>query len=177
MLTRAINSVAAQTLEAASLSIAIDEEKIGAWHIWQRALDGASTRWVAFLDDDDEMLPHHLETLCAAQEATGAHVIVSWYEVMYGVDPAPLGRFCQFPDQPALATTPFHSFGITCLVDRQFVVEHDVRFRERTLGVTPAEDAMFWREMADKGARFHQLPDITWRYYHGGHNTSGLPLW
>jgi GT2 family glycosyltransferase/glycosyltransferase involved in cell wall biosynthesis len=41
------------------------------------AIAAARGRWIAYLDDDDVFLPHHLETLVGAAEAAGARVAYS----------------------------------------------------------------------------------------------------
>jgi glycosyltransferase involved in cell wall biosynthesis len=42
------------------VSAALDIDRQGAAATRQRALEQAGTKWVAFLDDDDEMDPWHL---------------------------------------------------------------------------------------------------------------------
>src|SRR3546814_18596793 len=40
-----------------------------------RALEAVRTPWVAFLDDDDQFLPHHLQRLSQALTETQADVV------------------------------------------------------------------------------------------------------
>lgn len=173
-LARALASVQAQTYPVAGIAVAVDHDHAGAWVTRQRALDMVNTEWFAFLDDDDEWMPHHLERCVQAHFDSGCDVIVPWFDVVGGTDPTPGHRDLQFPKQPELASLPLHSFGITCLVRTAVVRDAGVRFRERIYGVTPAEDALFWRDLADAGVTFQQIGESTWRYFHDGENTSGL---
>lgn len=66
LLQRAIASALSQTMPAAAISVAIDYDRLGAAVTRQRALDAVQTRWVAFLDDDDELRPNHLAALFSA---------------------------------------------------------------------------------------------------------------
>lgn len=133
LLERALRSVLAQTMPAAAVSVAVDPDREGAAKTRQRALDAAQTRWVAFLDDDDELLPNHLAALFTATEdgaqylwsrfrigypnplyAKGAHTMTHRVEgsrieppFIYRDGPAPLGAgtFEQWNDnQPAQTT-------------------------------------------------------------------------
>lgn len=126
LLERALRSVLAQTMPAAAVSVAVDTERRGAAATRQQALDAVQTRWVAFLDDDDELLPNHLAELFRAAKQTGAEYLWSRYRVAYPAtksgnpalgpavmyarpegDPYPLGAgtFQQWNDaQPAQTT-------------------------------------------------------------------------
>ena len=172
LLRRALASVSAQSLPAAAVAVCQDLTHAGAGPTRQRALDMVRTPWVAFLDDDDELLPDHLAKLAIVAEATSADVVISWFDVIGGTDPFPMNRHAHFvPGQP------MHAHGITGLVRTRALLREGGRigFRPRIFGVTQAEDAMFWDDLAANGARFHQIPDVTWLWHHDSGNTSGLP--
>lgn len=168
LLKRAISSVLAQTHSVDALSIALDNHKDGAWVTRQRALDAVTTEWVAFLDDDDELLPHHVERCFQAQRESNADVIIPWYDVVGGEDPVPAHRGLQ------VSSLGMHSFGITCLVRMSKVRELGVRFISPSVTGIP-EDYSFWVEMWKGGAAFCAIPDTTWLWHHHGLNTSGKP--
>ncbi len=65
MLAEAVASVEAQTLSAEAHLIEVDHLRDGPAILRNRMLERAATEWVAFLDDDDLLDPHHLETLAA----------------------------------------------------------------------------------------------------------------
>lgn len=76
-LARAITSVGVQTLQPDAIIIANDTERRGSASTRNRALYAADTEWVAFLDSDDQFLPHHLEKLHNLAQKTGADVVYS----------------------------------------------------------------------------------------------------
>jgi glycosyltransferase involved in cell wall biosynthesis len=69
--SRAFASVCAQTLQPHEIMVLIDHHYDGEIATRNALLEMVQTPWIAWLDDDDEMMPHHLETL---------------YEMSYGVD-------------------------------------------------------------------------------------------
>lgn len=163
LLQRALLSVEAQTYPAYEVIVAVDHDREGAAVTRNRALMQAKTGWVAFLDDDDEMYPQHLERLVAHQLETGADVVWPWFDVIGGGDPFPVHFGRQWdPEHP-------HSFPITTLVRRRRAVKVG-GFPDE-----PWEDWNFWLRMNAAGAKFAHLPERTWAYHHDSYNTSGRP--
>jgi glycosyltransferase involved in cell wall biosynthesis len=76
-LLRMLDSVAAQTVLPAAVAIAVDHGREGSAVTRNRALFAASTKWVAFVDDDDALEVNHLAELVACAEETGADVVYS----------------------------------------------------------------------------------------------------
>jgi hypothetical protein len=128
------------------------------------------TEFVAFLDDDDELFPRHLELLAAEQARTGADVVYPWFEVVGGTDPFPEMYGKPF-DLDRLRTGQY--IPITVLA-RTEAVRAAGGFREQMneLGWTQ-EDWVLWLTMADQGRSFVHLPRRTWSWHHHGGNTSG----
>lgn len=162
----------AQSLPAAAISIAYDHERQGAAVTRNRTVYGAQTEWVAFLDDDDEFYPFHLEKLRECAEDTCADVVYPWFDVRGGTDPFPMHEGRQWdPNDP-------HIIPITTLVRRSVVIQAG-GFRppraddqERTVA---NEDWHFWLEVSRLGAEIVHLPERTWRWHHDTGNTAGLP--
>ena len=95
-LTRALTSVLDQTLGATQIIVTSDVHREGPAALRNRMLQQVRTKYVAFLDDDDEMLPKHLELLRGCAELTGADLVYPWFTVLQGgVDTGvdPLMRF------------------------------------------------------------------------------------
>src|ERR671922_2284910 len=65
---RALASVAAQTRPAHAVALTVDIDRDGAGPTRTRGLMMVRTEWTAFLDDDDELKPHHLEVLLGHAE-------------------------------------------------------------------------------------------------------------
>lgn len=176
MLKRAVGSVLGQTLPAAALAVAVDVRREGAAKTRDRALRSARTTWVAFLDDDDEMLSEHLAILLATARETEADYVFSYYTVvdadgreLAGVDP--LGKFGQpfDPEHP-------HQTTITTLVRTELA--QPVGFTDPPEGLTidgqrHGEDFEFTLGCVRAGARIVHVPRRTWLWRHHGTNTSG----
>ena len=176
LLERALASVWAQTRPAAAVAIVNDTERRGAWWARTRAAAMADTGWVAFLDDDDELLPHHLEVLVAAGEQTNAGLVYGYPEVIGGPDPlaAPV-------DQRLVAAPVAVPFGaeqaewlrrvanfipLGYLV-RATLVEEVGGFPKPFSPDWPQahEDRGFLVRLLDAGASFHNAGRVTWRWH------------
>jgi hypothetical protein len=175
-LAGALASVQAQTYQPAEVLVEEDTDREGPAAVRNRLLQRAQTDWVAFLDDDDWLLPHHLHTLVSAQlEAhNDPDVVWPWFQVEGGTDPFPQHRGRQWdPADP-------HQIPITVLASRQAILDVG-GFRTIPEGLTDAdgnragEDYALWLDLSAAGYRFHHTPETTWVWRHWAHNTSGLP--
>lgn len=172
LLRRALGSVAGQTRPPDAVSIAYDLAREGAAATRNRALAGARTEWVAFLDDDDQILPRHLEVLTECAADTGADVVYPWFEVVGGADP--LGWFGREFDPVALARANY--VPVTVLARAELVrAVGGFQPRPGQPADNPCEDWGCWLAMLAAGARFVHLPERTWRWHHHGANTAGRP--
>lgn len=167
-LRRALDSVISQVYPVNAISVAYDFDHEGAGPTRNRALEAAQTEWIAFLDDDDEWLPHHLERCLFVAEESSADVVIPWFRVDGGVDPFPDNRYKEADPND------FPSFGITCLVRREVI--GGLRFAPPDPDSPHAnEDYRFWLTIAQSGARMVKIPDITWVWNHWGIGKPGLP--
>jgi hypothetical protein len=174
MLARALESVERQTRIPEVVSIRVDTNHEGAPVMRQRLLDGVTTKWLAWLDSDDEFLPHHLETLLAAAHEQQADYVYSWYRVEGGEDPRPLERALPWSDIVPRQTS------IVTLVDAQkarqaggYLVDGDINAPDRKYA---GEDWKFTQRAVAAGMKIYKVPDqITWVWHHHAENSSGLP--
>jgi glycosyltransferase involved in cell wall biosynthesis len=168
LLARTLTSVWEQILLPDAVSIAVDTSHEGAGPTRTRALRQAQTKWVAFVDDDDELLPHHLETLLAHADHVGADVVWPWFRVVSGTDPIPDNQGRQWdPADP-------HTFPMTTLVRTSYAQQGTFPEPLPDAGCS-GEDFAFWMQMSNLGARFHHVNVITWLWDHATGNTSGMP--
>lgn len=168
LLQRAVKSVMAQTITVDQIVIVSDRKRQGAGAARNAAKNALTTDYTAFLDDDDEMLPHHLETLLDHIIYHDADVAFSWFEVVGGTDPFPDNRWVEFnPETP-------HAFGITALVRTEVAqsLDFETPSTEHKVG---GEDWTWWTTLAANGAKFVNTSDITWRWHHDSRNTAGRP--
>lgn len=169
LLKRAMDSVMAQTHVPDYIVVRNDTEKLGAGHNRQYLLNGAETKWLAWLDSDDEWDPEHLEKLMTV--ATSAPDIVYVYSWMHGHDP--LGHF-GVPFDPC---RPHHT---TMAIVERVDIAQEIGFPpSATDGPYSNEDWAHITGMAElccqRGLRMVHLAERTWTYHAGGQNTSGQP--
>jgi hypothetical protein len=169
MLRQAGDSVRAQTTPARWLVVE-DVDHAGADVTRQRGLEMVDTPWVAFLDDDDLLMPWHLEHLHRHAAATDADFVYSWFETMPpGGDPFPPSHFLnEFDPADPVETT------ITVLVRTELAQEvgfHRIPERLHNTG----EDRAFTLGCLAAGARITHLVERTWYWRHHGYSLPGQP--
>ena len=197
MLPRAVASVAAQTRLPDEIVVMIDHAGVGAAANRNAALGRVTSEYVAFLDDDDEFLPHHLEHCLALLEETGADLCYPWFEGInsFGIFGVP---------KPGLTVGQARAYGqplsVPCVSPEgrewdetladwlswagNFIPVTVVARTEavRSVGgfegladqsVDQCDDYRCWMHLLEAGATFVHLPERTWRWNgHPGH-TSG----
>lgn len=187
MLERAKNSVERQTMLPAQHIVYVDEEGAGAAFARNAALAMVDTTYVAFLDDDDEFLPHHLEALYRAIVTEDADLAYPWFSVPNGHDPlqvpvggmriSPLGvPFGQEQADYILSTGNFIPITVLARTDQVRKAGGFQDFPGRMPNSATCEDWYMWRCMLENGCKFVHVPAVTWLWHHHGGNTSGRPL-
>ncbi len=173
LLDRAMRSVRDQTRPVNAMHISIDHEHVGSAVNRTRALEGVSTRWTAFLDDDDTWYPHHIERLLEAAENSPSDVFYPWFDCPHGFDPWPEREGQPF-DRELLRTQNY--IPITVLARTELL--HEVggfRSKDPTNPASLCDDWGTWEALLDAGARFEHVPARTWSWHWHPGNTSGLP--
>lgn len=183
LLRRAVHSVQEQTIgfDHLDLFIISDPESYGPAKMRNIGIYHADTKWVAFLDDDDEMHPHHLHSLLSWAEDRECDVVYPWFdwvvegEVLNWKDPLRT-RTCASP-----LGAPFDRDG---LLERNYIPVTTLVRRELLLDVggfvTPEEfdgpeDWGTWLRLLGAGAEFEHLPDRTWMWHQHDGQTGGRP--
>ena len=173
MLARAVTSVARQVEPVRATVIVNDHDAGGASSTRNAGLLHVCTPWLAFLDDDDEILPHHTRRLLDLALSSGAGLVWGWFEVIGGTDPFP-----QYRGRPYDLADP-HTVPITYLARTDIALE---AMRDtggflpdpgRT-GAWDVQDQHLFHRMAELGGTAC-TPEVTWLWHHHGRNTSGLP--
>lgn len=171
LLAKALASVTAQRRLPDAISVAVDHDHEGPAATRNRALWALETDWTAFLDDDDVLLPNHLEALVETAERTGADLVYPWFDVIGGRDVLARGGRPFDPDE----LRKNNYIPVTVLVRTKLA---------KDVGGFPppcseewdapdCEDWGFLLRLLDAGASFHHLPVITWKWRHHGRNFSG----
>lgn len=182
LLARAVASVAEQTVLPDGLVIHCDVNRVGAAHARNAALRSVTTDYVAWLDDDDEFLPSHLERLIVAADVTGADVVYPWMRV----DPPAMDNLRTVDEQGQRVSPLGVDFG-----DRQRrQLEIGNNFLHLTalirvdairdvggfvaLGARGSEeDAGLYQALAGAGKTFHHVAERTWIWHRTVRSTGG----
>jgi glycosyltransferase involved in cell wall biosynthesis len=192
LLRRAIESVSDQTVRC-GVSIALDGDGDGAATTRNRAWRNAETEWVAFLDDDDELRPEHVERCLRHAQENDADLVYPWFNI-HSTDGSDIstndplrvpmdGRYVSpygvaFNDELERELRTRNNFiPVTVLVRRSLLERVDGFPIPGTpeWGDDCCEDWGLWRRLLDVGASFSHLPRRTWIWYWHGRNTSGRP--
>lgn len=171
LLVRAIQSVQEQTLEPDSIVISIDTEHQGAAFTRQRGFEQVNTPLVAWLDDDDEFKPQHLERLHDTMVEQDVDLVYPWYDVIHGSDPLTIeGR-------------PWSAYNMGLFPITYLVKSEVVRAAGgwAPSGWTPeasthaGEDWGLQCRMRDNDVQMYHLNERTWHWHHQTGNSAGLP--
>jgi glycosyltransferase involved in cell wall biosynthesis len=173
---RAIQSVMEQTRQPDAVAVAVDHAHAGAAVTRNAALKTVETEFCAFLDDDDQLRPFHLEALLDYATATGADLVYPWFDVIStsgnGFDP-----FADMEHRPfdADELTRRNYIPVTVLARTEllrdaggFAVLND----STEPGASPCEDWGAWQRLLAAGGKFAHLDRRSW-IWHWGSNTSG----
>jgi hypothetical protein len=179
LLGRAIRSVMAQKIKPVAHVVLPDIEKRGAPKMLDACLRVAQSEWVAILADDDEFLPHHLETLWNLLDETGADVAYSHFRYSNLPDAGHLERFRGLPfdyDNPRQMTGVY-------MGRRELLLDiggHSALFDENSnvldeQGNRIGEDYHLVKRLAHERIPVSVTPEVTWVYHVGHGNTLGMP--
>lgn len=180
LLGRAISSVVMQLAPPDAIIVITDTDRWGAPATRTRGLEMVQTKWVAFLDDDDEMYPVHLQALMMHAETTAADLVFPWFDVQGGLDPFPENEGRDYD-----AATP-HQTTVTFLVKTEaalavggFVdpaaIDPHLDPGTDTEGHRAGEEFRFVLRLAEAGYKIAHLNQRTWKWRHWSQNTMGLP--
>lgn len=184
-LTRALQTVLDQTYPVSQISVAIDHDRHGAAPTRNRAAQSLTTDYIAFLDDDDELLPQHIELLVKKALSTEADMVYPWFHITGNPDPLAV------PDENGRFISPFgrafssqmrdylinraNFIPVTFLIKRQVFAELGGFPTPNTpeWPHTECEDWGFLTKLARGSYTIAHLPERTWTWHHHGKNTSG----
>lgn len=151
MLVECIESVVKQELKPVAHKIVVDSNRNGNYWTYNQLLKSAETEWVCFLDDDDIFYPDHLSKLAA--QSMDSDVIFSNCN-----HNDPLGWIKYEEDFSYKRLREESIVPMTALVRREALIEAG------GFDTIQSCDYMMWLKLADNGARFKKIPDVTWEY-------------
>lgn len=176
--------IAAQTRTPDEVIVWTDHDGDGAAVTRNLGMAHATSEFVAFFDDDDEMYPNHLQRLEQTQQQTGADLVYPWHDLkpaasnplaIDGTDP-----FARPFDRAAARQILDHGrnfIPIAVLVRRELMQLvggfHNFNLDEWDPAGCEVLDA--WQKLLRAGAVFAHCPHRTWAAVRNGENTAGLP--
>lgn len=180
LVCRAIDSVFQQTEQVWGLIVEWASPGENAATVRNRALAAVGTKWVAFLDDDDEFLPDHIQVCMDAARTTGADLVYPGMWIEGRSDPLAV----------SVGGKWINPFGVTFGLEQEMHLRNHGNFIPVTyvaktdlihrVGGFPQpepnipEDHGLLIRLLDAGARFHHVPVRTWRYHVHDANTGGV---
>ncbi len=180
---RAVQSIHNQTVDC-EIVLLEDSEASGAAVTRNVALDLVKTKWVAFLDDDDEMYPFHVERLLSYASVEKADLVYPWFDgsnaegVLFfstgGTPTTPEGA--EFGEEHRFHLLHVGNFIPVAVLARTSMVKVVGGFPKPGTAEWPrpdCEDWGLWQRLLRAGAIFAHLPQRTWRYNVHGNNLSG----
>lgn len=182
-LHRALESIAAQTYQPHDVVIVKDTERNGAYWARNQGLKCVETKYVAWLDDDDELLPDHLRVCYRAAWSENVDLVYPYPEVRGHRDPLAVahnGRWVSpfgvpfGPEQERHLRTAGNFIPITHLVRTELVRQVNGFPKPYSDEFPGEEDWGLLIRLLDAGATFHHVPKVTWIYHVWGGNTGGL---
>ena len=157
VLKDAIDSVTAQEHSVSGHFVGVDHQKEGPVIVRNKLIGLVDTEWTAFLDDDDVLFPNHFSTMAANTD--GADLIWTW---------------CTSEGRGTF--NPNSSFDERRLRQDGNYIPMTVAVKTELLNEVggfvdhPQEDWHLWVRLLDAGARFKNVPVITWNYRFLGNN-------
>jgi glycosyltransferase involved in cell wall biosynthesis len=180
LLQRCIQSVKNQTLQPAKHSIKLDDERLGHCAMLDAMIQEATTKYIAILDDDDELLPNHLELLYKTIEQTNADLVYPHFKYSNLPDAGHLEKYKNMPWD----NNPNRQVPITWLAKRQSILEvggfsKDFDINSYLIdkeGNRLGHDFFMIKKLIEANKIIYHISDITWIYHVGHPSTLGMPI-
>lgn len=183
LLGRALASVVNQTRLPEVITVRSDQYRDGPAAVRNQAVLETDTEWIAFLDDDDELLPRHIEVLMDHN----ADLVYPWFEYVGGSDPlavevdgllrSPFGVTFG-PEQREFIVNRANFIPVTYIVRRSVFLDLG-GFPHPGTKAWPMKDCEDWgflTKLVHSNATVVHVPERTWRWHHQhSGNTSGRP--
>jgi glycosyltransferase involved in cell wall biosynthesis len=172
-LKRALASVHQQDHPVVKTVVATDTGRLGSAATRNLGLDRVATEWVAFLDDDDEWLPHHTKTLLEKAHDSQADVIYPWFKVVSpkAFDPFP-GAFRRPFKAEKLRENNYIPTTVLARTEAIRAVGGFEPYGDQE--ASACDDWGLWLKLLNAGATFSHAPVVTWLWHWHGKHTSGL---
>lgn len=179
LLARAVKSVQAQTLQPVAHLILEDTEKIGGAATLDKLLKKVNSKYVAVLDDDDELLPQHLQSIHTCIENSNADLVYPWFKYSNSGNAGHLERYFDVP----WSNDDMHQVPITWIAKTQtikraggFSADYECEsFNLDSAGNRIGYDYILIQRLVRDGRIIKHHPEVTWIYHDDRESTLGMP--
>jgi len=180
LLKRAIASVENQTLQPKKHFIKLDEKREGHAAMLDAMIEEATTKYVAILDDDDELLPKHIEAIYNCIEETDADLVYPWFKYSNLPDGGHLEMFAYQP----WSNGNVHQIPITWIAKREALLEvggftkdfNPDSYEVDNQGNRIGHDFVMIQKLVAADKKIVHHPELTWIYHVGHPSTLGMPI-
>jgi glycosyltransferase involved in cell wall biosynthesis len=180
LLQRCVESVKNQTLQPKEHLIKLDDKRQGHCAMLDAMLEEASTKYVAILDDDDELLPNHIETLCKAITEFDADLVYPHFKYSNLPDAGHLEKYRGVP----WSNNDIHQVAITWIAKREALLEvggfskdFDINsYNVDAEGNRIGQDFVMIQKLVKANKKIMHVNSVTWIYHVGHPSTQGIPV-
>lgn len=176
--SRAINSAVNQSMSADNIIVNIDFAKRGAAANRDMMLKAVDTKYVCVLDDDDWLMPHHVETLYSVAEQQAADLVYPWHITSNGY-PSHLEMWRGVPwNNQNLHQVPITWMARTSSLRKIGGFSHNFDPLSNNLDETGnriGEDYLIVQRMAAANMKIVHVNKETWVWNMDGNGTHGRP--
>lgn len=153
-LARCINSVADQETSVANHLIQVDLQQKGPVSVRNNLARNVETEWIAFLDDDDVLLPHHFSKHKSFM-VDDVDVVFSWCDIVH--EDGGRATMKSFFDKKRTLKGP-NTLPITVTM-RKSLFDKVGGFPDKRF-----EDWELWKAISKHDAVFRGIEEVTWEY-------------
>jgi len=176
---RSINTSINQTMRPDNVLLAVDYARKGAAHTRDMLLKAVETKYVCVLDDDDWLLPHHIETLYNVAESEQADLVYPWHRISVEGAYSHLEHWRGVPWD----NNNIHQVPITWMAKTEslrkvggFSSNFDPLADEKdSLGHRIGEDFLMIHKMINNNMKIVHVNEVTWVWNMDGSGTHGRP--
>jgi glycosyltransferase involved in cell wall biosynthesis len=176
---RSIKSALKQTMKPDEVMVEIDYARRGAALTRDLMLKECHTKYVCVLDDDDWLLPNHIETLYGVAEKEDADLVYPWHRLSIEGHGSHLEKWRGVPwDNNNIHQVPITWLAKTSSLKRAGGFAHNFDTfsdnRDET-GNRIGEDYLMIHKMVERNMKIIHVDEETWVWNWDGTGTHGRP--
>jgi glycosyltransferase involved in cell wall biosynthesis len=179
LLARAVASVKAQTMQPAEHLIMVDQDKIGGAAVLDKLIKKTKTKYIAVLDDDDELLPQHIEVLYKSITASDADLVYPWFRYQTLGNAGHLETYAYQPwSNNDIHQVPITWIAKTNTIRRAGGFSEGYEAESMNLdsgGNRIGYDFLLIQRLVAQDRIIKHHPEVTWIYHDDRSSTLGMP--